>query len=507
MIIGMIYVSHPLIKENAIESRVYQESVLKTARARNTLAVLPTGTGKTPIAALLVAERLEKFPHSKVLVLAPTKPLAEQHEKSFKRFFSISEDRLVLLTGVMPAHLRAKQYSDAKIIFSTPQTSENDIKSGALNLCNFSLLIVDEAHHSIGNYAYTSVAKAYKERAANGLILALTASPGSSEEKIKQICNNLFIEAVEIRSETDEDVKPYLQHVEIVTIKVDLPEQLKAVQSILKMLLKKRIETLNRFKLHILTKKDLLDAQKRIAKQLYRNKAGYSIISLIAEAIKIWHLLEMVETQSLSASISYTEKLKKDRSKSAKKILGNSEFLQAVSVLKNFSGEHPKIGKLIEFVYETLNAGKKTIIFSHYRDNIELIRSKLSGLEGCTPAVLIGQSGSKGLSQKEQVSIVKSFDDGTYNCLITSPIGEEGLHIGSADIAIFYDSVPSEIRMIQRRGRVGRSKFGKIIFLLTRETRDEANFYIARRKEKKMKEILAGMKQDLEKEQKNLEEF
>ena len=132
-------------------------------------------------------------------------------------------------------------------------------------------------------------------------------------------------------------------------------------------------------------------------------------------------------------------------------------------------------------------------MFSHYRDNIELIRKILRNIEDCKPVVLIGQSGEKGLSQKEQIEILKDYEAGVYNCLITSPIGEEGLHIPSADLAIFYEPVPSEIRTIQRRGRVGRTKVGKIIFLLTKKTRDEGYYWSAYRKEKKMKNILKEM--------------
>ena len=106
---------------------------------------------------------------------------------------------------------------------------------------------------------------------------------------------------------------------------------------------------------------------------------------------------------------------------------------------------------------------------------------------------MIGQSGEKGLTQKEQIDVIRDYNVDVYNCLITSPIGEEGLHIPSADIAIFYDSVPSEIRTIQRRGRVGRTKVGKIIFLITRKTRDEGYYWTARRREEKMKSILKGM--------------
>ena len=95
--------------------------------------------------------------------------------------------------------------------------------------------------------------------------------------------------------------------------------------------------------------------------------------------------------------------------------------------------------------------------------------------------------------QKEQINVIREYEDNIYNCLITSPIGEEGLHISSSDIAIFYDSVPSEIRTIQRKGRVGRTKIGKLIFILTKNTRDETYYHVAKRKEMKMKEILKGM--------------
>ena len=97
------------------------------------------------------------------------------------------------------------------------------------------------------------------------------------------------------------------------------------------------------------------------------------------------------------------------------------------------------------------------------------------------------------MSQKEQINVIRDYEAGVYNCLVTSPVGEEGLHIPSADLAIFYEPVPSEIRTIQRRGRVGRTKVGKIIFLLTRKTRDEAYHYVARNKEQRMKEILKDM--------------
>jgi Fanconi anemia group M protein len=90
----MPYISHPLIKKNRMESRLYQEEILGTIVKKDTLVCLPTALGKTNLAILLAAQRLEKFPESKILVMAPTRPLVNQHFKTFKDFMTLPEERL-----------------------------------------------------------------------------------------------------------------------------------------------------------------------------------------------------------------------------------------------------------------------------------------------------------------------------------------------------------------------------------------------------------------------------
>ncbi|NIQ18127.1 MAG: DEAD/DEAH box helicase family protein, partial [Candidatus Aenigmarchaeota archaeon] len=103
----------------------------------------------------------------------------------------------------------------SKIIFATPQTVENDLKNNRLNISKFSLVVFDEAHHSIGDYAYPYIAKVYLENARNPRILGLTASPGGTKEKIKEIMKNLGIKSVEIRTEEDFDVAPWVKKKQI----------------------------------------------------------------------------------------------------------------------------------------------------------------------------------------------------------------------------------------------------------------------------------------------------
>jgi ERCC4-related helicase len=490
----MKFVEHSLIKPNTIEFRTYQETVLNTAVSKNTLAVLPTGLGKTTLAILLAAYRLEKYPKSKILIMAPTKPLCEQHKKTFQEYMNIPEEEIVLVTGMIAPKKRRDLYEFATVISATPQTIQNDIRNDIIDLYEFSLLVVDECHRSVKKYAYPFVARQYMEKSKYPRILGLTASPGSDEDKIKRICKNLFVDAVEIRTDSDEDVKPYIKEIETEYVKVELPDNLKIAQEKLKKALNSRLEKLKKYNIYVNNKRDLLESQRKVSRRISTEKKPvlFYMISLIVEAIKIWHTLELMETQSVKAVKLYLEKIKQEKTKSDTRVLKDPDFLKAISIIEN-SEEHPKLMKLQKIIKREIENNKavRIIIFSHFRDNIHNIYSNLDGI--CHPVILIGQSGERGLSQKEQIEVITEFNDGYYNCLITSPIGEEGLHIPSADIAIFYDSVASEIRTIQRRGRVGRTKVGKIIFLLTKKTRDEAYYWTSRRREKRMKTILKQM--------------
>ena len=102
----------------------------------------------------------------------------------------------------------------------------------------------------------------------------------------------------------------------------------------------------------------------------------------------------------------------------------------------------------------------------------------------------------KTASQLQQLAVIEEFNSGKYNCLVTTSIGEEGLHIGEADVAIFYDNTPSSIRKIQRAGRIGRLKPGKIIFMITKGTRDSAYYWKSIKDESRMKGILYKMKEE-----------
>ena len=162
-----------------LEPREYQRAIVETAKKANTLVVLPTGIGKTMIALLLTMHRLNEKRPSKALIMAPTKPLIEQHYETFKKNLPELFGELNLFTGEVPGKERKKLWQGADIIFSTPQCIANDLKKELYNLSEVSLLIIDEAHRCLKNYDYTTVVDFYKRQALDQRILGLTASPGS----------------------------------------------------------------------------------------------------------------------------------------------------------------------------------------------------------------------------------------------------------------------------------------------------------------------------------------
>ncbi|MBI5392163.1 DEAD/DEAH box helicase [Candidatus Woesearchaeota archaeon] len=157
--------------------RKYQEEIVETAKKRNTLVVLPTGLGKTKVAILLTKERLNQFQATKAAILTPTKPLASQIQKEFQECLDLAPEKIVLLTGAVSPEKRRGIYEESQIIVATPQTVQEDIEKNRINLEQFSLLVIDEAHRSREKFANTVVAKAYEERGKNKRILALTDSP------------------------------------------------------------------------------------------------------------------------------------------------------------------------------------------------------------------------------------------------------------------------------------------------------------------------------------------
>jgi ERCC4-related helicase len=137
-----------------------------------------------------------------------------------------------LFTGKTPAKKRKEVWEFAEFIFSTPQCISNDLKKRLYNLNEVSLLVIDECHRCVKNYAYNKIAENYKSYNSNGRVLGLTASPGSDKETITQVCENLGIKEVQKLTKDPFFAKAYslatllqIEHPKLKTLKNIITEQ------------------------------------------------------------------------------------------------------------------------------------------------------------------------------------------------------------------------------------------------------------------------------------------
>ncbi|XRO75885.1 DEAD/DEAH box helicase [Methanocaldococcus sp. 28A] len=488
-----MYIEHPLIKPKTLEARLYQQIIAANALKKKTLCVLSTGLGKTAIAILVIAGILTKK-DGKVLFLAPTRPLVEQHYNRLKEVLNIDEGKIIALTGKIPPKKRAELYKNGKIFIATPQVIENDIIAGRINIDDFVLLIADEAHHTVGDHAYAFVAKKFKDKCH---ILGLTASPGSDIDKVMEICENLGIEHIEVRTEDDEDVKPYIAKVRLIPIRVDLPEDFKKALKLINEALKERLKTLKDFgvinSITNVTKTELIELNSKLFS--YDEEIRYELIRVCSEALKLMHAKELLESQGKGVFLNYVNKLSMQRTKSAKSIVNDEKVREAVSLLMKSNVDHPKLNKVVDLVRYILqkNKDERIIIFAQYRDTVEKIVNLLTQ-NGIKAIRFIGQANKegKGMTQKQQIEAIEKFKiEGSV--LVSTSVSEEGIDIPTVNYIIFYEPVPSEIRFIQRRGRAMRGEGGKVYVLIAKGTADEAYYRSALYKEREMKRLLKNM--------------
>lgn len=512
------YIDHPLIKSNAIEARLYQQvlaaDVLKKG---NTMIVAPTALGKTIVATLVAADRLEKVKNSKILVLAPSKPLAIQHESTFKEFLSVPCSSI---TGAVKTDERVKRWEESQIICATPQTVESDLLKGRYSLKDVSLVVFDECHHGVGSYSYVYLASRYVKESKFNLILGLTASPGSDKEKIKEVCDNLYIQSIVVKTEEDNDVRPYFNPVAIDWVRVKMSSELEKIKTHVDKALKIRLKGLKNMgviRTVSVNKLDILKARGRVQSAIARSvnpkKECFQAISILSAVINIQHSQELIETQGVVTFNKYVARLRKKKTKAAKSLIQDPNFGKAIYLAREAEKhglEHPKLKKATDIIKKELGQNGQTklqsdryvkdadqksskiMVFTQYRDSLEMIHQKLEK-EGIKSAKFFGQAsrdGEKGLTQKEQKEIIKAFKIGEYDVLLSTSVAEEGIDIPAVDLVILYEPVPSEVRMIQRRGRTGRKRSGRVKVLITNGTRDEGYYWASVNKERRMKHQL-----------------
>lgn len=519
-----------LYPTNLGKTRDYQFNIAQKGLFHNLLVALPTGLGKTFIAATIMLNWFRWTKDAQIIFVAPTKPLVSQQVSACFGIAGIPRSQTTMLTGEAAPGIRAEEWKAKRVFFMTPQTLINDLKSGIADPKRIVLLVVDEAHRATGGYAYVEVVKFLRRYNQSFRVLALTATPGSTVESVQAVIDGLDISRVEIRTEHSLDIREYVhaKHTDVETFKNS--EEMVLCMDLLSKALQPLVDQLRNLNAYwgrdpmALTAYGLTKARQqwmlsdagRNAHWGLKNKlnAIFTVLASVAHGIDLLkyhgitpfyrHLQHFQSNTDGQKGGKYQREIVKDEH--FKKLMNH---VQPWVKNPEFIG-HPKLEHLKQVVLNHfLDAGEgaeghnggsdqpstRVMIFVHFRDSAEEVTRVLKRYEPMIrPHVFVGQStakGSEGMGQKTQLDIVQKFKKGTYNTIVATSIGEEGLDIGEIDLIVCYDSSASPIRMLQRMGRTGRKRAGNILLLLM-QGKEEESYIKAKDNYEKMQEMIAS---------------
>lgn len=508
--------------------RDYQYSIVAKGLYHNMLVALPTGLGKTFIAATIMLNWYRWTTDAQIVFVAPTKPLVSQQVKACFDIVGIPRSATTMLTGDISPGLRAEEWRSKRVFFMTPQTIVNDLKTGICDPKKLVLLVVDEAHRATGGYAYVEVVKFLKRFNTSFRVLALTATPGASIEGVQEVIDGLGISRVEIRTEESIDIRQYVHSRKIDTILFENSDEMVMIMDLFSRALQPVLSKLTAMNAYwtrdpmMLTPFGCNQARVKWMTSDAGRKADFGIKGMVNAIFSLLaslaHGIELLKFHGIGPFYHKVLAFRNDilangkkGGKYAKQINESEPFQTMMSRVQiwinnpDFMG-HPKLEYLQSVVMNHfLDAGEgrgssdhastKVMVFAHYRDSAEEISRVLRRNDPMVrPHVFVGQAnskGSEGMDQKKQLEVIKNFQSGIYNTLVATSIGEEGLDIGEVDLIICYDASASPIRMLQRMGRTGRKRAGNIVVTLMKG-KEENDFIKAKDNYEKMQQEIAN---------------
>ncbi|ETW06841.1 hypothetical protein H310_02978 [Aphanomyces invadans] len=472
--------------------RAYQQSISRAALYQNTLVCLPTGLGKTLIAAVVMYNFHRWFPRGKIVFMAPTKPLVSQQIQACHDVMPIPQHDMAELQGNVAPSKRKALWATKRVFFCTPQSMQNDIERGNCDVRSFVCVVVDEAHRATGNYAYLTVIKAIAAKISGFRVLALSATPGAKFDVIQDVISNLRISHIECKNADDPDVRMYThsRQEEIIRCKMNTEvtevrtQYIKLFQPILHRLCSSQVlhirdpEKLSRW--IVITSRDKMRANPNGGRPYRTAEADLALL------ISLLHGKDILNVHGIGNFTAFLDKFTNENFSGPKKLVVESpEFahLQALVHAQTGGGRaaanNPKLVQLQHVLSEHFTRHKqggsstRCIVFTQYRESVTEIVALLATMAPLIKVQqFIGQGTSKGKegkgqTQKQQQEIVAKFRDGHFNVLVATCIAEEGLDIGEVDLIVSFDCLTSPVRMIQRMGRTGRKRVGRVVLLVT----------------------------------------
>ncbi|XP_049917156.1 Fanconi anemia group M protein [Epinephelus moara] len=516
--------------------REYQLKISEAALFQNTLVCLPTGLGKTFIASVVMYNFYRWYPSGKIVFMAPTKPLVAQQIEACYKVMGIPQAHMAELTGTTAAKQRQEIWRTKRVFFLTPQVMVNDLSRDTCPAQQVKCVVIDEAHKALGNHAYCQVIRQLGSQTLQFRVLALSATPGGDAKAVQAVISNLLIAHIELRSEESPDIRAHSHQRSVEKVVVPVGEVLSAYQARYLEVLEKFMSRLvqNRVMAH----KDLRTLSKYqiiLARDQFRKNPPPCITGpqqgmlegIFALCISLYHGYELLMQMGLRSLFFYIQGImdgsrEMSRAKSELQrtptLMDLYHEMEAMFVKPSagpdepFVYSHPKLEKLEEVVLQHFrrwaessaeNKGPEEVntrvmIFSSFRESVQEIAAMLNRHAPLIRVMtFMGQAsagkGVKGFTQKEQLEVVCRFRQGGFNTLVSTCVGEEGLDIGEVDLIVCFDAQKNPIRLVQRMGRTGRKRQGRIVVILA-EGREEKTYNQSQSNKRSVDKSIIGNK-------------
>ncbi|XP_055113205.1 ATP-dependent RNA helicase DHX58 isoform X3 [Symphalangus syndactylus] len=407
-----------------MELRPYQREVIMPAlEGKNIIIWLPTGAGKTRAAAFVAKRHLETVDGAKVVVLVNRVHLVTQHGEEFRRMLD-GRWTMTTLSGDMGpragfghlARCHDLLICTAELLqtaLSSPEEEEH------VELTAFSLIVVDECHHTHKDTVYNVIMSQYLElkfQRAQPLpqVLGLTASPGTGGASklngainhILQLCANLDTWCIM----SPQNYCPQLQE--------------------------HSQQPCKQYNLcHRRSQDPFGDLLKKLMDQIHDH-------------------LEMPELSRNFGTQMYEQQVVK---------LSEADHKNVLAHLATHGPENPKLEMLEKILQRQFRSSDspRGIIFTRTRQSTHSLLLWLQQQPGLKALdiraqLLIGagnSSQSTHMTQRDQQEVIWKFRNGTLNLLVATSVAEEGLDIPHCNVVVRYGLLTNEISMVQARGR------------------------------------------------------
>ncbi|XP_028390591.1 uncharacterized protein LOC114515528 [Dendronephthya gigantea] len=497
--------------------RGYQRELFLAVMRGNTLIYLPTGSGKTLVAAMVFSCMKQLNPSKLMVFLVDRVPLAYQQSAYFKSQLPHMEVRT--LTGEMIPFLKKNVYQGldegtVDILVLTHQILLDSLESSIILLSNISVLAFDEAHHCNGNHPYNKILNTFYDNTPDSfkpLVLGLTASPAGEVtkertiEKLQKLMKNLHCKiAMPIKS------GDLVAHVHTPDTKYEDVTTTNTRQVIFEKIIKDHIDHIVRS--HIESKQGFQQLLKglppfssnfrgALRNLIERCQGDSSTITVLIVAEHIMHLLGVIEVgqilsyrdalthlnyciNNIVQGISPTQSVLKDlfgtegpfhdlRKHTAENVdddcLMSDRFTRLENQLRQFISrvkEDPSSRGII-FVCMRKTAYK---LCQKIRENAEVCKI-------LNPAPLVGHGDGSydGMAWKDdQEVLLEEFKSGEVKLLVTTSVLEEGLDVPICNFVVRFEGAATLRAFVQSRGRASRRPGSHFVVICTEKEKDEA---------------------------------